>query len=154
MTYTQAPNQDRPRPASLRQISSASLANVIYLAIQSGVFLVMTPLVLKVLGPETYGLWTILAAIIGIATLANFGIEAGVTKYVSEFSVSPEASARISAVVSFSFLFLLLTGLLTGAAIFFLRHWIAVRMATQPGEASQLAMALVIISLGITRGNS
>ncbi len=142
-------NQDSSRLVSLRRVSGAGLANVSYLVIQSLVFVVMTPLVLKALGPKVYGLWTILAAITGFANLGNFGIGAGVTKYISEFSVGEKAGAEISAVVSFSFLFLLLTGILTGMLLFLLRHWITAKMAHQAGEASQLASALVIIAWGI-----
>lgn len=143
-------NQDSSKLVSLRRVSGAGLANVSYLVIQSLLFVVMTPLVLKALGPKLYGLWTILAAITGFASLGNFGIGAGVTKYVSEFSVGENAGADISGVVSFSFLFILLTGLLTGMLLFLLRHWIAAKMARQAGEAMPLASALVIIAFGIT----
>lgn len=142
-------NQDTSRLLSLRRVSGAGLANVSYLVIQSLLFVVMTPLVLKALGPKLYGLWTILAAITGFANLGNFGIGAGVTKYVSEFSVGEQAGAEISGVVSFSFLFLLLTGLLTGLLLFLLRHWIAAKMAHHVGEAMPLASALVIVAWGI-----
>lgn len=142
-------NQDTSRLVSLRRVSGAGLANVSYLVIQSLLFVVMTPLVLKALGPKLYGLWTILAAITGFANLGNFGIGAGVTKYVSEFSVGEQAGAEISGVVSFSFIFLLLTGLLTGLLLFLLRHWIAAKMAHHVGEAMPLASALVIVAWGI-----
>ncbi len=137
------------RLVSLRQVSGAGLANVFYLGLQSLLFLVLTPLVLHALGPEVFGLWTILAAIAGFASLANFGIGAGVTKYVSEFAVAEEAGTRISAVVSFGFLFLLASGLVTGVLLFFLRHWISGLLAPHPYDSSQLSRALVVISCGI-----
>jgi O-antigen/teichoic acid export membrane protein len=149
MAKPQILNQDGSRLVSFRCLSNASLMNVVYLAVQSLLFVVMTPLLLKTLGPKVYGLWTILAAIIGFANLGNFGIGAGVTKYVSEFSVSEKAGTQISAVISFSFLFLLLSGALMGMMIFFLSHWIATKMAHQASEVIQLANALGIISWGI-----
>lgn len=150
MIHPQIPNQSNARLVSLRRVSGAGLANVSYLVIQSLLFVVMTPLVLKALGPEVYGLWIIMAAITGFANLASFGMGGGVTKYVSEFSVADDAGDRISAVISFSFLFILLSGILTGLVLFFFSHWIAVKMTHNTGEAFQLARALTIISCGIT----
>lgn len=150
MTRPSTNEPDRHKLVSLRRVSGAGLANVLYYIIQSLLFLVMTPLVLKALGLEVYGLWTIMAAITGFANLANFGMGAGITKYISEFSVDREASAKISAVLTFGCLFLLLSGILTGLLLFFLRHWISARMIHQAGDATQLAEALAIIAGGIT----
>ena len=48
------------RLVPLRRMAGASLANGIYLGLQGLLFVVMTPWLLHVLGPELYGLWTIL----------------------------------------------------------------------------------------------
>lgn len=149
MTRVPAPEPGSSKLVSLRQVSGAGLANVAYLGIQSLLFVALTPWMFKTLGAEVYGLWTILVAITGFANLANFGIGAGVTKYVSEFSVSHKAGTLISAVISFAFLFLLLSGILTGMLIFVLRHWLAGMMAHHSGSVGELSQALVIVSCGI-----
>jgi O-antigen/teichoic acid export membrane protein len=149
MTGSPITEGSNSRLVSLRQVSGAGLANVSYLVIQSLLFVVMTPWVLKALGLEVYGLWTILAAITGFASLTNCGIGSGVTKYVSEFSVAEAAGAKISAVVSFGFVFLLLAGLLTGMLVFIVRHWLAAKIVHQAGEAPLLADALAIAAWGI-----
>ena len=48
--------------------------------------LVMTPVVVKALGPEAYGVWILIGSVIGYSTLLDFGLNTAVAKYTAEYT--------------------------------------------------------------------
>ena len=135
-----------------RRILSASLSNGTFFAIQTVVFLVLTPLTLHALGTEVYGLWTIMLAIMGFANLAQFGTDAAIAKYTAQYSVSDDPKDRLSAVVTFSHIFLLLTGVVVSLLVWFLRHWIARNFEVNSSLSALLPTAFGLVALGIIPG--
>jgi len=132
----------------MRRVAGASVVNLAYLAVQSLMFIIITPLLLKVWGAEGYGMWVIMLAIMRGAELAVFGMDQAVVKYVAQFSVEADASRKISGIISFSTLFLFFTGLASCAIVWVLRDWIAINIFAAL-DVSELADAFGLIALGL-----
>ena len=136
------------QPISMRRVAGASVVNLAYLAVQSLMFIIVTPLLLKAWGAEGYGMWVIMLAIMRGAELAVFGMDQAVVKYVAQFSVEADAGRKISGVISFSTLFLIFTGLASCAIVWVLRDWIAINIFAAL-DVSELADAFGLIALGL-----
>jgi O-antigen/teichoic acid export membrane protein len=138
------------RLVSPRRMAGVSLISLVYFGFQSLLFLVLTPWLFRVLGDEVYGLWSILVAITAFASLGDFGTSLAVVKYVAQFSTLDESRDDLSATILFSFIFLLLVGLLAGLILFGLRGWIISQVALSEVSSVQLASALTMIAVGLT----
>lgn len=140
---------DSAKPASTKRLAGASVISFIYFALQSVFFLLFTPWLLKVLGGEVYGLWTVLLAIIGTAGLADLGISAAVIKFTSQFSVLDNADDKLVTLIIFNSSFLILMGTLAGVVIWLLRGWIASRILLETVSPDLLSNALTFVALGL-----
>src|SRR5271157_6489597 len=116
---------------SNRKMAAAGSINLIYLILNSISFLVLTPLTLHVLGAETYGLWTIMLAMIQFAGLANFGTGSAVIKYVAQYTAVENSEKQLSSAITFSFVFMALTGLIVTVLICIFRFNISALYKTQ-----------------------
>lgn len=114
---------------SFRRLAGASVANVVYFIVNGLVFLVLTPWMLSIWGKDGYGIWTIMLAILGFAGIANFGMAASTIKFTAQYSAE-ESSDKLSAVVTFSFLLMLITGVFALLIIWIVRYQIATRIDT------------------------
>ena len=83
-----------------------------------------------------------------VAELAVFGMEKTIVKYVAQFSVEEDSGRKISAVLSFSVSFLLLSGTVACAVVWVLRGLIAVNIAAAV-VVSDLVLAFGLIALGL-----
>lgn len=59
--------------------------NYLYLGAGFVWVFLLTPLILKTLGPEEYGFWAILTSIVTYLTMFNFGLNTSVAKYAAEY---------------------------------------------------------------------
>lgn len=137
------------RLTSIRRFAGVSLINLAYLVLQTLLFLVLTPWILWVLGPQVYGLWTIIVAIMGFAGLANFSVQAAAVKYVAQFSTSAEMSDQLSVTVTFGAVFLLATGALASLVLWALRHGIARSVEVSGVSSELLSQALGVVAIGL-----
>ncbi len=137
------------RFVSVRRMAGASLTNLTYLAIQSLLFLLLTPWALRILGDELFGLWTIMLAVIGFAGLANLGANSAVVKYTSQFQGSDD-SRMFSAAITFSYVFMFVAGVIASAGLWMVRYWLAARLETDTSSIMLLGNALGLMAIGLT----
>ncbi len=137
---------------SYRRVLGGSFSNVAFFAVQTLAFLVLTPATLQALGTDIYGLWTILLAVLGFSNVAQFGTDFAVSKYTAQYSTGDYEQYEFSAVITFSYVFVLATGVATGLIIWLLRFWIALRLETAPTIAMQLPSMFGLVALGIIPG--
>jgi O-antigen/teichoic acid export membrane protein len=130
-------------------MAAASLANLFFFCIQSLLFLVFTPWLLKVLGEELYGFWSILIALVGFASLGNFSFGSALVKYVAEFNVSENSRDSLSAAILFGFVSLLLLGVFVAIIVFTLSGWIVNRFATVTISLTDLTIAIRLAAISI-----
>lgn len=133
---------------SARRFAGAGLVNLFYLIVQSLLFVLLTPWMLRVLGTELYGLWTILISLLGFAGLANLSANVAVVKYVSQFSISRQTRDQLGASVLMSGVFLSVVGLVPSVAIWLVRSRIA-GWLSPAGSADQLSDAVGLIGFTV-----
>jgi O-antigen/teichoic acid export membrane protein len=152
-------NQDN-HSLSPKRFAFASFINVGYFVITSLVFLIVTPLAIKSLGKEIYGLWVILLAILQFASLTNLGSWEGTMKFVSQYFLLNESRDELSTIIIFSYSFAILTGILTITGFWYARNFISSQISTNimTSEALGNAIGLATISVlpmlvaGVSKG--
>jgi O-antigen/teichoic acid export membrane protein len=137
---------------SYRLFANASLSNTLFFIAQSAVFLILTPVTLHVLGNEVYGLWTIMLAVLGFSNLAQFGIDSAIVKYTAQYSVRNERNDKLSTVITFSYIFVIVTSSLIALAIWLLRFWIAQALKVNSNLTHILPSVFGLIALGTIPG--
>jgi O-antigen/teichoic acid export membrane protein len=78
------------------------------------------PLYLHFLGAELYGLWVILNVVVYFSTLANFGIDEAIIKFIAE-ETGEEKRERIKEIFSTGFNILFISSIVLFAVLFLLR---------------------------------
>lgn len=73
--------------------------------------IILTGYVVRTLGAETYGPWTLVAPFLGYIALLDFGIAAGFSKYIAEHAARDDKES-LSAVVSAGFCYYVALGLI------------------------------------------
>ena len=71
--------------ASGGKVRLGVIANYATVFVQIGVAFFLTPFLVKTLGEEKYGLWSVIAASAGYMALIDLGVASAVTKFVAEF---------------------------------------------------------------------
>lgn len=110
----------------------------------------VTPLVVRYLGNEGYGLFVTITAVVTWLQISNFGIGAGLQNALTE-AVAAADVPRQRALVSTAFFFLLgITILLIcgTAASFFALPWTSIFPSDSPALASEVPTAVAIVLTG------
>ena len=134
---------------SLNRYLKAGIANILLLVAQTLLFLILTPLLLRNMGDEIYGIWTIMLTVVGFATLVNFGAEATVMKYTAQFIGSDDVSENFSAVFTFNYAAMLLIGLSAFAGVLLLRSLLVDNIDIGSVDPHSFRQALTIIGLSL-----
>lgn len=101
------------------RIVKNSLFNTSGLVGQSLVIFISTPLLIKGLGPEEFGLFMIINSLFSFMGFFEMGLGACTTKYIAEYS-SVKDQSGISSVVIGSLVFFLMVSLILGVPFYFL----------------------------------
>jgi O-antigen/teichoic acid export membrane protein len=68
--------------------------NLIFFALSTLAFLILTPLAIRIMGNEFFGLWSIIFAIAQFTNIGTLGIGSIVNKFASENNCTEAASFR------------------------------------------------------------
>lgn len=137
------------RLPSIQKVFKGSLANIAYIFLQSLLFIVLTPKLLKTLGEDLYGVFTILLSVVVFAGYANFGSVAAVTKYTAQYLVSDNLREKLFASISFNYIFTFLISLFISVICWLLRHWIATTIQTN-FDIKEMSTAIGLVAISLT----
>lgn len=129
----------------LRAISG----NFIFFLIGAVFFLAVTPLAMRIMGDEFYGLWTVLSALLFFSNIGNLGIGAIVMKFSSETAPREGILTRPSRIMSAGYLIVFSMAIILGGAILLTRELISANIQTSPEWQRQFSQALGWLALGI-----
>lgn len=121
--------------------------NFAYFIISSLAYLVLTPVAIKVMGGEFYGLWMILFAVGQLSVIGTLGIESIVNKFAAEVNQEKDAGANI---LSSAILIVFTMSLLVAVALFALRSPLTESINPSPQYLLQFKNALAVYALVIT----
>ena len=88
------PSQNRSRYILINTLSSYGRDIV-----DTITFLVLIPFIIKILGSETFGLWSLIWAFLAIFELADMGFGASVVKYVADARGRRDAQRQQSVIL-------------------------------------------------------
>jgi O-antigen/teichoic acid export membrane protein len=113
--------------------------------------LVLTPLLIRQLGNEAFGLWVLAGSLLGFVGLLDLGVASAVVKYVAEFEARDDHQAAREA-VSTAFAIHLLLGLVAGCLVLLggnigLGH-LGIDDALMP--PARTTLAIVALTLGVS----
>lgn len=126
-----------------RNLLKGSVVSTIALVAQVVLAFVITPLLVRCLGVQTYGVWLLLTAIVGQYALFDFGISSAVARFVAA-AAGKSDETEIHAVVNTALVLFAFVGaaclLVTcGLALF------ADRLAARPEDASIIRNCVLIV---------
>jgi O-antigen/teichoic acid export membrane protein len=120
--------------------------NYIFLAISTLAFLILTPIAIRVMGEEMYGLWSMLNAILLFSGIGVLGMGTVVNKFASE---GGEQALQINSILSAATIILLPMSGLVALILFLGRGWIASQFGLAPGYQQQFSVAMIFTALSI-----
>ena len=120
--------------------------NFAYFVVSSLAYLVLTPIAIRVMGGEFYGLWMILFAVGQFSVIGTLGIDSIVNKFGSEVNDEPGAGANI---LSSAMLIVFSMALIVAVALFALRNPLAEAINPSFEFLQQLKNGLAVYALVI-----
>lgn len=127
----------------LRAIS----ANYLFLAVNTVFFLIITPVAIRLMGSEFYGLWAILTAILLFSSsVGTLGMGLVVNKFGAE---EGEGALKPDAIITSAAVILLPMAALIAGMLVILRHWIAQHLVAAPALQLQLSAAIVVVAASL-----
>lgn len=118
--------------------------NLIFFTISTLAFLILTPLAIRIMGDEFYGLWSILNAILVFSRIGNLGIGVVVIKFASEKS---GANAGANAIITAGALIAIPMAMVSCGILILTRGWIIPRIAMPQALQEEFNQSIVIASL-------
>ena len=124
----------------------AIFSNVLFFGINTLFFLLITPIALKVMGDELYGLWAIINAISIFSSVGTLGMSNVVNKYASE---KGEFSIDIGAIHTTGILVLIPMAVLIAGILILSRSWISSQIDTTAVYRLQFEQAILITAISL-----
>jgi O-antigen/teichoic acid export membrane protein len=125
-----------------------SIRNFAGAAIPAAASLLTVPYIVKAMGDERYGAFTLIAAIIGYFALLDINVTAGAVKYIAEYNASGRRR-ELHEVIIFGGMIYLVIGVIGSFAIFILSGTLTERVfAVSAQHRALVTSALQLAALG------
>ncbi|MEX0729858.1 MAG: oligosaccharide flippase family protein [Aquisalimonadaceae bacterium] len=130
----------------LKRLAVNTGSNVAVLAVSIVITFVMTPVLVRNLGQYNYGLWEMLAALIGYAGILDLGLRPTISRFTSKYHAEGD-TASLQRLFCTSLVFLTVSGALVGGTFIF---WaIAFPHTLAPEGASIKPYVVVLFIVGV-----
>jgi O-antigen/teichoic acid export membrane protein len=129
----------------LRAVST----NFVFFFISTIFFLVATPIAIKVMGAEFYGLWAILTALMMFSNLGAAGIDTIVMKFSSEAIAEGEIVDQYDRLMTAGYCIVLAMAVLAAVSLLLARNFIAENLHAGPEYTAQFRVAIVWVAAGL-----
>ncbi|NOH01023.1 MAG: oligosaccharide flippase family protein [Chloroflexi bacterium] len=127
----------------------AITANSFFLVITTIFFLIVTPLALRIMGEEFYGMWVVMVALMFFSNVGNLGVSAIVMKFSSESFQDGEFKQRINQVMTSGYVLVFLMSMATFLILLAAKGLIANSLNTSAVLKEQFQKALFWVALGV-----
>lgn len=128
---------------------NAVSTNFIFFSINIIFFLVVTPLSIKVMGEEFYGLWVVLSALMLLTNIGNLGIDAIVMKFSAEIPTQGNPELQFNRIMTTGYFIVFITSILTAALLLLARNPIVNNIHTSMELGKQFHQAILWIAASI-----
>ena len=134
-----------------RLLLKGALTSHAALAVNVGVGLVLTSIVVRQLGVSQFGLWAIIGSVVHYASLAGIGLPEGINRQTAFESGAGRASAAFAAILA-GFMLMSGLGLLAGVALVAAADPLAQFFNVAPEGRGEFQAALAAMALAIVFG--
>lgn len=125
-----------------------SLYNLTGLIIQLAFSFIFTPILIRIMGVENYGLWIVAGSLIGLMNIFQMGLGSGVVKYIAEYSSKDDRNG-ISSVITGTLIFYILIGVLMTVPLYYLSPRIVTLFKISDSLTLDSERTIQIASLGL-----
>lgn len=134
-----------------RQIKIGAVLNYVNMVFGFGFTIFITPLVIRSLGKEEFGLYCLIGALSGYLHLLQFGIGAVVVRYVAKYNAENDQRGRENFLGMIFLFHLLLSGvvLLTGILLTTQLENIFPGTLTSPAAVTKARVMVILVSLSL-----
>jgi O-antigen/teichoic acid export membrane protein len=129
----------------LRAIST----NYIFFIINVIFFLLVTPLAIKAMGEEFYGLWMILTALMLFLNIGNLGIDTIVLKFSAESHFPANAQLKSNQILTVGYLIAFIMSIITASSFLLARNLIVNNINMNIELKAQFQQAILWVAAGI-----
>jgi O-antigen/teichoic acid export membrane protein len=136
---------------NLRLVRNA-LSNLMGAVVPALVALGTVPLVVKGLGDASYGVYSLITAIVGYFAVIDINVTAGSVKYISQFNARRD-NARINETIFFGIMVYALLGVAGGLGLYFGAHYLVTGVfSVPPALVGEAVATLKVAALGFFIG--
>lgn len=128
---------------------SAITTNFVYFGISMAFFVVVTPLAIKVMGEEFYGLWAVISALMLFSNVGTLGISAIVMKFSSEAPAKNKSQIQFNYVITSGYVIVFGMAVITTIILLLARNLIADNINTNEQFREQFRAAVLWIAASI-----
>lgn len=121
-------------------------ANFVTWGVSTLFFLIVTPIAIKVMGAELYGLWAIINAILLLSSVGTLGMSQVVSKFGAE---KGERALQSDVVITVGFILMIAMAALVGGLILSIRGWLSEHIVREPSLQTQMKTALSFTALSL-----
>jgi O-antigen/teichoic acid export membrane protein len=130
----------------IKRLIKNTSSNLLLLFVKIAITLIMTPLYLSNMGDYDYGIWIVIASVVGYMGLLDLGIKPAISKFTSQFNVN-EDKGSLNILYSTSTLFLIAVGLFCALTLFFIGVYYPEVFFNQPEGEIKYTLVLIIIAI-------
>ena len=123
-------------------------SNIIVLIVKLIIVFIMTPIFLKNMGAYDYGIWEIIASIVGYMGILDLGIKPAIIRFSAKYNVESNTLA-LRYMYSSAFVFTCLMGFILCSILIFWGVFFPETLATNNSSASKYTLVLFILGLQI-----
>lgn len=125
------------------KLAQGSLAGLVRVGLAVPLYLIMTPFVLRTLGPELFGLWSFGTLVISVMTLTDFGFKSALIYHIAG---DPSDHLRVNQYFNVAFLSYLIMALIVLMLAFFFGDEIVFHLLRIPDELQAKAWFVLWIT--------
>lgn len=118
------------------------------LGVSTLVLLALTPLLLRMLGPEQFGTWTLMMSIVGIAGFADQGLGVGSGTYVAHYASTGD-NRRLADTITAAILIAVAVGLIIGACLYLVAPFVASLLRISTPIHAEQSVLLQLSAVGV-----
>lgn len=127
----------------------AATVNILFFILNTIFFLIVTPIALRVMGKDFYGLWSILCAIMLFSNVGNLGMGSIVNKFASESPGEIDKRDYLSRVFTSGVLIVLPMAILIFLALFLFRNILTKALIDDIYLRLEFSKTLLIVGLSM-----
>ncbi len=130
------------------QVVRNSMYGVIQFVLPTLLLLGFTPIFIRTMGTESYGLWMVATSALGLMGIAEFGINTAISKYIAEYAGSSNTNA-LSGIVTVGFVTQFIVGFgLLGPLFVYSPALAGILKSTEASSIEEIRRVIQIMSLG------